>query len=93
MGRPPGSTTKAAVTTAKPAAAAAAGPRHAGRRKGSGTRSKQALRLVRAQPGITVPELAAKMKIKSNYLYRILPGLEQEAKIRKEGRGWYPVEG
>jgi phage tail tape-measure protein len=90
VGRPPGSATKAAASTAVPAAAAPSG---AGRRKGSGKRSKQAVRLVRKQPGITIPELAAEMKINANYLYRILPGLEQEGKIRKEGRGWYPVEG
>ncbi len=43
------------------------------------------------QPGITIPELAAKMGIKQNYLYRVLPGLEQEKKIKKQGRGWHPV--
>jgi hypothetical protein len=61
-----------------------------GRPKGSGTRSKQALRLVRKQPGITIAELAAEMKISSNYLYRVLPGLEQEGKLEKKGRGWFP---
>ena len=30
------------------------------------------------------------MGIKENYLYRVLPGLEQEGKIRKDGRGWHP---
>ena len=60
-----------------------------GRRKGSGTRAAQALSFVRAQPGITIPELAAKMGIKQNYLYRVLPGLEQEGKLEKKGRGWY----
>src|SRR6478672_7241659 len=34
-----------------------------GRPKGSGTRAKQALELVRKSPGITIPELADKMKI------------------------------
>jgi len=88
VGRPPGSATKAAVTTttAKPAA----GRRRAGRRKGSGTRAAQALSLVRGQAGITIPELAAKMGIKQNYLYRVLPALEQEGKISKQGRGWHP---
>jgi len=88
VGRPPGSTTKAAASTAAPAGA----PPRAGRRKGSGKRSKQALRIVRKQPGITIPELAAEMKIKQNYLYRVLPALEQEGKLEKKGRGWYPKE-
>lgn len=91
VGRPAGSATKAA---AKPAAATAteAAPvkRRAGRRKGSGTRAAQALSFVQGQPGITIPELAAKMGIKQNYLYRVLPALEQEGKLSKKGRGWHP---
>ena len=61
-----------------------------GRRKGSGTRARQTLALVQGQPGITIPELAAKMNIKQNYLYRVLPGLEQDGKLEKKGRGWHP---
>jgi hypothetical protein len=61
-----------------------------GRRKGSGTRALEALSFVQAQPGITIPELAGKMGIKQNYLYRVLPGLEQESKLEKKGRGWHP---
>lgn len=80
----------ATATKAKPARKARATGRRAGRRKGSGTRAAEALTLVKGQPGITIPELAAKMGIKQNYLYRVLPGLEQEKKVRKEGRGWYP---
>jgi hypothetical protein len=76
--------TKAARKPGRPA------KRRAGRRKGSGTRAAEALTLVKGQPGITIPELAAKMGIKQNYLYRVLPGLEQEKKVRKDGRGWYP---
>jgi len=87
---------KAKRTAAKPKAAAARKPgrppakRRAGRRKGSGTRAAEALSFVQGQPGITIPELAAKMGIKQNYLYRVLPGLEQEKKVQKKDRGWYP---
>lgn len=63
--------------------------RRAGRHKGSGTRSAQALTFVQEQPGITIPELAARMGIKQNYLYRVLPSLEQEGKVAKQGRGWH----
>lgn len=92
VGRPPGKKVgrPAAKATASTTAAPAGGRRRAGRRKGSGTRSVQALELVQGQPGITIPELAAKMGIKQNYLYRVLPALEQEGKIRKQGRGWHP---
>jgi len=61
-----------------------------GRRKGSGTRALEALSFVQGQPGITIPELAGKMGIKQNYLYRVLPGLERESKLEKKGRGWHP---
>jgi hypothetical protein len=67
--------------------------RRAGRRKGSGTRGAEALSFVQGQPGITIPELAAKMGIKQNYLYRVLPGLEKESKVQKKGRGWHATAG
>jgi hypothetical protein len=93
-GRPRGSAGRpkaAAATKAKPARKAGRpAARRAGRRKGSGTRAAEALGFVKGQPGITIPELAAKMGIKQNYLYRVLPGLAQENKVRKQGRGWYP---
>jgi hypothetical protein len=98
-GRPRGSVNRTAApatatATAAPKAARKAGrpagSRRAGRRKGSGTRAAEALSLVQGQPGITIPELAAKMGIKQNYLYRVLPGLEQENKVEKKGRGWSP---
>jgi hypothetical protein len=95
-GRPPGSKNKKTTAAATPASATATATpatprRRAGRRKGSGTRAAQALQFVTGQPGITIPELAAKMNIKQNYLYRVLPGLEQEKKIKKQGRGWHPA--
>jgi hypothetical protein len=61
-----------------------------GRPRGSGTRGAQALELVKARPGITIPELAEQMGIKQNYLYRVMPGLAEEGKVSKSGRGWHP---
>jgi hypothetical protein len=63
-----------------------------GRPRGSGTRATQALELVRAKPGITIPELAEAMGIKQNYLYRVMPTLAGEGKVSKSGRGWHPRE-
>jgi len=60
-----------------------------GRPRGSGTRAAQALQLVTENPGITIPELAAAMGIKQNYLYRVMPGLAEEGKVTKSGRGWH----
>jgi hypothetical protein len=98
-GRPRGSVNRKGAAVSAPAKAGrkkAGRPagrtagRRAGRRKGSGTRAAEALSFVQGQPGITIPELAAKMGIKQNYLYRVLPGLEQENKVSKQGRGWHP---
>jgi hypothetical protein len=88
-GRPRGSVSRTSTPTTKKAGRKKAG-RRAGRRKGSGTRAAEALVFVKGQPGITIPELADKMGIKQNYLYRVLPGLEQEGKLTKTGRGWHP---
>jgi hypothetical protein len=63
-----------------------------GRPKGSGTRGAEALALVKESPGITIPELAEKMGIKQNYLYRVLPGLAEDGLVAKDGRGWHPKE-
>ena len=60
-----------------------------GRPKGGGTRAAQALDLVRTRPGITIPELAEAMGIQQNYLYRVMPGLAEEGKVTKSGRGWH----
>jgi hypothetical protein len=97
-GRPPGSknvsrrASKAAPAASAPAKAAAKrAAQRRGRRKGTGKRAGEALAIIQKQPGITIPDLAAKMGIKQNYLYRILPGLEGEKKVEKKGRAWHPV--
>ena len=62
-----------------------------GRPRGSGTRAAQALQLVGENPGITIPDLASAMGIKQNYLYRVMPGLAEEGKVTKSGRGLAPT--
>ena len=64
-----------------------------GRPRGSGTRAAQAFELVKARPGITIPELAEAMGIKQNYLYRVMPTLADEGRVTKSGRGWHVREG
>jgi hypothetical protein len=69
-------------------------PRRPGRprgRRNGNTRASQALELVRSQPGITIPDLAAAMKIQPNYLYRVMPSLEKDGSIKRNGQGWYPA--
>ena len=62
-----------------------------GRPRGSGTRARQALELVRARPGITSRELADTMGIHANYLYRVMPTLESEGQVVKRDKGWHPA--
>jgi hypothetical protein len=71
---------------------AAAGPRRAGRGRprGSGGTSAKALEVIRQNPGITVTELARELKMRHpNYLYRVLPQLESQGAVRKDGKGWH----
>jgi DNA invertase Pin-like site-specific DNA recombinase len=59
------------------------------RRRRGGTRADQAVKLVAANPGISASEIAKQMKIKPNYLYRVLAELEKEGKVRKDGRSYH----
>jgi sugar-specific transcriptional regulator TrmB len=82
----------ARVKAASRSRGAGSGTGRRGRPKGSGTRGAEALALVKGNPGITIPEIAEKMGIKQNYLYRVLPGLAEDGLVKKDGRGWHPKE-
>jgi hypothetical protein len=84
----PARSTGAAPRRTRRAAGSGGGRR--GRPRGSGTRGQQALELVRARPGVTIPELAEAMGIKQNYLYRVMPDLASQGLVVKSGRGWHP---
>jgi hypothetical protein len=56
-----------------------------------GNRAQQALKLIAAQPGLSAADLAASMGMKRNYLYRVLPALEREGRITKQGKGYHPA--
>ncbi len=81
-GRPPGSGTKKAAgrPTGRPKK----------RRRRSGTRADQAVGLVEGSPGISASDIAKQMKIKPNYLYRVLGDLEKEGRVKKKGRQYFP---
>lgn len=87
-GRPPGSKSRRA-TAPKETRAKATRASSRGRRKGTGKRAAEALAAITEQPGITVSELASKIKVNQTYLYRVLPGLQQDGKITKRGRGYH----
>lgn len=60
-----------------------------GRPKGTGKRQAETLALVIKQPGISISEIAAQTGVQQSYLYRVMPSLQKEGLVRKEGRGWY----
>jgi hypothetical protein len=76
--------------TARRTAGRARGAARRGRRRGS-TRADQAVRIIKQNPGITVSELGKKMKLNApNYLYRVLPDLQKEGRIKRRGKGYHP---
>jgi transposase-like protein len=75
-GRPRGSTSKASAPKAT----------RSRRRRRSGTRADQAVDLIKKNPGITASDIAKSMKIKPNYLYRVLSDLEKQKRVKKKGR-------
>jgi hypothetical protein len=104
-GRPRGSGTRAAgrrTTAARTAGRRSTGARTAtrrgratrrttGRRRAGGTRADQAAAAIKSSPGITIPELAERLKVRPNYLYRVTNALQRERRIRKRGRGFHPA--
>lgn len=69
---------------------AAAAPKRQRKRRGGG-RSDQALALVEKSPGISASDVAKRMKVKPNYLYRVLGDLEKEGRVRKDARKYFPA--
>lgn len=46
---------------------------------------------IRERPGITAAALAERIGTGTPYLYRVLPQLQREGRIRKEGKGYHPL--
>ena len=59
--------------------------------KGNSARAEEARKLIGENPGITVRALAEQMGIGPTYLYRLLPKLERDGVLRKEGSGYHVV--
>jgi predicted transcriptional regulator len=69
-------------------------PRGSGRRRRGrrgGTRAEEALKLVKDNPGIRPSEIAKRMGIKPNYIYRVMNELQRDRLVRKRGRGYGPA--
>ena len=66
--------------------AAASGARRRGRRGGT---TDAVLAHIRQHPGATVREIADALGMKHpNYLYRVLPSLQEQGAVKKQGKGW-----
>jgi predicted HTH transcriptional regulator len=60
-----------------------------GRRRGRrNTRSDQAVKLIQENPGISASEIARRLDIKPNYMYRVLGDLQKEGRVKKDGRSY-----
>ena len=86
-GRPPGSGRKRTATRAR-SANGRRRPRRTTRRRSGGTRGDQALQLIKSNPGITVPEIADRMGIRQNYLYRVTASLQKDGSVKRKGQGF-----
>ena len=81
-GRPAGSTTDAPARTAT--------RRRRGRPpKGAKTRADEALDLIKANPGISVGDIAKRMNIRQNYLYRVTGQLQKSGAIQRRDGGFH----
>jgi predicted HTH transcriptional regulator len=74
-GRPKGSTSKRR-----------SGGRKRGRKRS--TRADQAVRIVKENPGITASEVAKRMRIQPNYVYRVMGELQKQGRVKKKGKGY-----
>jgi len=89
-GRPRATRSSTRTQTTRRSTARRRPGRPRGRSRG-GTRANQALELVRSTPGITIPQIAEKMGIEPNYLYRVMPRLATDGQVKREGQGWHPA--
>ncbi len=80
-GRPPGSGRKA--TGRKTAG------KKTTRRRRTGTRRDQALDLIKQNPGISVSDIADRMGIRQNYLYRVTQELQKQRLVKRRNGGFH----
>lgn len=76
---------------AAPAEPQGAQPKRRRRSRKGGTREEQAIKFINENPGASASDVAKALKIKPNYLYRVLGDAEKDGKVRKDGRQYHPV--
>jgi hypothetical protein len=81
-GRRPGRRAAASSTTST-------GRRRGRPPKGAKTRADETLDLIKANPGITVGDIAERMNIRQNYLYRVTGQLQKSGAVRRRNGGFH----
>lgn len=61
------------------------------RRRKGGTRAEHAEKAVADNPGIKASEIAEQLKIKPNYVYRVMAELVKDGRVTKKGTGYFPA--
>src|SRR5271170_5474347 len=89
-GRPPGRPSAASSSTESTATPRKRRKRRKTRKRSGGTRADHAVALIEEKPGITASQIAKKLKIKPNYLHRVLGDLEKAKRLKKDGRQYFP---
>jgi predicted HTH transcriptional regulator len=67
------------------------GSRKRRRSRKGGTRAEHAMKVIAENPGISASEIAKTLRMKPNYMYRVLHELQADGKVRKEGRAYHPA--
>jgi DNA invertase Pin-like site-specific DNA recombinase len=62
------------------------------RRRKGGTRGEQAVKIITEEPGINPSQIAERLGIKPNYLYRVMNELRKDGQVVKRGRGYFPAD-
>jgi len=62
------------------------------RRRKGGTRAEHAEKAVAENPGIKASQIAEELKIKPNYVYRVMADLVRDGRVDKKGTGYFPAE-
>jgi CRP-like cAMP-binding protein len=59
------------------------------RKRRGGTRAEQALKLITDNPGINPSDIAKRLGIKPNYMYRVMNELQKDKLVKKKGHGYF----
>lgn len=73
----------------RPRASGGTGGTKRRRRRRGGTRADQALKIITENPGISPSDIAKRLGIQPNYMYRVMNELQKDKLVKKKGRGYF----